>query len=167
MTQETGQMTDDLAFQPRGRYFEDFKFGEVVVSAGRTITEADIVSFAALSGDYNQIHTDAEFAKGTPFGQRVAHGLLVLSAATGQIAQLGLIEGTVIAFRELTWKFSRPVFIGDTVRVIAEVVKLKALARLGGGSVVLKVRVANQRDEIVASGEWNALMASRPTGTVA
>jgi 3-hydroxybutyryl-CoA dehydratase len=158
-------MTDNPAYQPRGRYFEDFKLGEVVVSSGRTITEADIVSFAALSGDYNQIHTDAEFAKGTPFGQRVAHGLLVLSAATGQIAQLGLIEGTVLAFRELTWKFSRPVFIGDTVHVIAEVVNLKALPRLGGGSVVLKVRVANQRDEVVASGEWNALMASKPAGT--
>jgi len=157
-------MTGNLAYQSRGRYFEDFEVGEVTVTAGRTITETDIVSFAALSGDYNQIHTDAEFAKGTPFGQRVAHGLLVLSVATGQIAQLGLIEGTVIAFRELSWKFSRPVFIGDTVHVVAEVVSLKALARLGGGSVILKVRVVNQRDDVVASGEWNALMASRPAG---
>ena len=155
-------MTGNLAYQPRGRYFEDFEVGEVTVTAGRTIPETDIVSFAALSGDYNQIHTDAEVAKGTPFGQRVAHGLLVLSAATGQIAQLGLIEGTVLAFRELTWKFSRPVFRWDTVHVIAEVIRLKTLARLGGGSVVLKVRVANQQDEVVASGEWNALMASRP-----
>jgi 3-hydroxybutyryl-CoA dehydratase len=166
MTLEAAEMTDNTTYEPRGRYFEDFKVGEVVVSAGRTITEADVVSFAALSGDYNQIHTDAEFAKGTPFGQRVAHGLLVLSVATGLIAQLGLIEGTVIAFRDLTWKFSRPVFIGDTVRVIAEVVRLKALARLGGGSVVLRVRVANQQGEVVASGEWNALMASRPTSAL-
>lgn len=155
-------MTGNSTYRPRGRYFEEFGLGEIVASAGRTITETDIVAFAALSGDYNQIHTDAEFARETPFGQRVAHGLLVLSIATGQIAQLGVIEGTVIAFRDLSWKFSRPVFIGDTVHVVAEVIRLKALPRLGGGSVVLKVSVANQRGDVVASGEWNALMVSRP-----
>ncbi len=156
-------MTDNSTYRPRGRYFEEFTIGEVVVSAGRTITETDIVAFAALSGDYNQIHTDAEFASDTPFGQRVAHGLLVLSVATGLVAQLGVIEGTVIAFRDLTWKFSRPVFIGDTVHVVAEVISLKALPRLRGGSVILNVKVANQRGEVVASGEWNALMVSKPS----
>lgn len=155
-------MTDLPKFELRGLYFEEFQLGEVVVSAGRTITEADIVNFAALSGDYNQIHTDAEFAKGTPFGQRIAHGLLVLSVATGLVAQLGFIEGTVIAFRELAWKFSKPVFIGDTIHVIVEIANLKPLPRLGGGSVVLKVRVITQKDEVVARGEWNALMASKP-----
>jgi acyl dehydratase len=149
--------------RPRGLYFEEFQIGESVVSAGRTITEADVVNFAALSGDYNQIHIDAEFSKTTPFGQRVAHGLLVLSIASGLLNQLGQIEGTVIAFRDLTWKFSKPVFIGDTVHVVSTVVELKPLARLGGGSVVLKLQVTNQRDEVVASGKWKALMASKPS----
>jgi acyl dehydratase len=160
-------MTDKPTFQPRGRYFEEFQVGEKVIGAGRTITEADIVNFAYISGDFNQIHTDAEFAKTTPFGQRVAHGLLVLSIATGQVAQLGYIEGTIIAFRDLTWKFSKPVFIGDTVHIESEVTKLKPLPRLGGGSVVLKVRVVNQRGEVVASGDWNALMANRPSDSLA
>ena len=155
-------MTGQSEYRPRGLYFEEFQIGHSLVTAARTITETDVVSFAALSGDYNQIHTDAEFSKTTPFGQRIAHGLLVLSIASGLINQLGLIEGTVIAFRDLTWKFSKPVFIGDTVHVVNEIVGLKPLARLGGGSVVLKLQVVNQRDEVVASGKWNAIMASRP-----
>jgi 3-hydroxybutyryl-CoA dehydratase len=155
-------MTETPTFKPRGLYFEEFEIGKTVVTTSRTVTESHIVSFAALSGDYNQIHTDVVFSKSTPFGQRIAHGLLVLSMASGLIAQLGLIEGTVIAFRELTWKFSKPVFIGDTIRVKAEVVQLKPFPRLGGGVVVLKVSVLNQHDELTARGEWHALMASKP-----
>jgi acyl dehydratase len=156
-------MITDASFRPRGRYFEEFEVGEVVVSAGRTITETDVVTFAGLSGDYNQLHTDAEYAQGTMFGRRVAHGLLVLSIASGMAAQLGFIEGTVIAFRELTWKFSRPVFIGDTVHFQAKVTELKPLPRLGGGSVILQASVINQGGETVARGTWNALIASSPT----
>ena len=155
-------MPDRPTYEPRGRYFEQFCLGDVIVSAGRTITETDIVNFAALSGDYNQIHTDAEFAKTTLFGQRVAHGLLVLSVASGLADRLGFIQGTVLAFRSLTWKFSAPVFIGDTVHLQAEVTGLKALPRLGGGSVVLRVKVLNQREEVVARGDWKVLMASKP-----
>ena len=75
--------------------------------------------------------------------------------------------GTVIAFRELTWRFSKPVFIGDTVHMTAEVARLKPLPRLGGGSVVFKVKVTNQRKEVVARGEWNLLMASAPQAAAA
>ncbi len=149
-------------FVPRGRYFEEFQIGDVVVSAGRTITEADIVSFAGLSGDYNQIHTDAEFARQGMFGKRVAHGLLGLAMATGLAAQLGFIEGTVLAFRELTWKFSLPTFIGDTIHVKATVAQLKPMRRLGGGSVTLDVQVINQEDKVVQRGQWMVLIASRP-----
>jgi 3-hydroxybutyryl-CoA dehydratase len=149
-------------FVSRGRYFEEFQIGDVVVSAGRTITEADIVSFAGLSGDYNQIHTDAEFARQGMFGKRVAHGLLGLSMATGLTAQLGFIEGTVLAFRELTWKFSLPTFIGDTIHVRATVAQLKPMRRLGGGSVTLDVQVINQEDKVVQRGQWVVLIASKP-----
>ena len=115
-------------FRPRGFYFEEFEINQVFTSSARTITEGDIVSFAGLSGDYNQIHTDVEFCKSTPFGQRIAHGLLVTSIASGLIAQSGLLEGTVIAFREINqWKFTKPIFIGDTVHVITEVIEKKAL----------------------------------------
>ena len=150
-------------YQPRGMYFEDFALGQRIVTAGRTITEADIVTFAGLSGDFNQLHTDAEFAKNTPFGQRIAHGLLVTAVASGLAAQTGILEGTTIAFREIReWKFARPVFIGDTVHVVLEVTGLKPAPRLGGGVVDIKVSVRNQRDETVMRGVWAVIMASRP-----
>jgi 3-hydroxybutyryl-CoA dehydratase len=149
------------AFAPRGRHFQEFQIGDVVVSAGRTITETDVVNFAGLSGDFNQIHTDAEFARQGMFGQRVAHGLLGLAVATGLAAQLGFIEGTVLAFRELTWKFSLPIFIGDTIHVKASVSELKAMRRLGGGAVTFDVQVINQEDKVVQRGQWVVLMANK------
>ena len=147
----------------RGMWFEEFEVGQEIISAGRTITENDIVSFAGLSGDYNQIHTDAEFARNTPFGQRVAHGLLVLSIASGLAMRTGVLEGTVIAFREINnWKFSNPVFIGDTIRAVLNVIEVKPIPRVGGGSVVIEIAVKNQREEVTMKGIWTTLVASKP-----
>ena len=149
-------------YVPRGRYFEEFTLGDTVISAGRTITEADIVNFAGVAGDYTQIHVNAEFARQGIFGQRVAHGLLLMAVASGLMAQLGFIEGTVLALRELTWKFSLPVFIGDTVHVRAKVSDLKAMRRLGGGAVTFDVQVINQEGKIAQLGRWVLLIASKP-----
>jgi acyl dehydratase len=81
----------------------------------RTVTE-DIVSFAGLSGDFNSIHTDDVYSKGSTFGRRVAHGILGLSIASGLAVRTGILEGTVMAFREIRdWKFSLPIYIGDTI----------------------------------------------------
>ncbi len=151
----------DLTYQPRGRFFEEFVVGDQLVTAARTITEADIVNFAGLSGDYNQIHTDAEFAAQDTFGQRVAHGLLVQSIATGLAVQSGVIEGTVLAFRELSAKFSLPVFIGDTVHVQLEITAQKALPRLGGGNITMKYSVVNQHGKAVQRGDWVMLVKSK------
>lgn len=146
-----------------GLYFEEFEIGQVTTSLGRTVTESDIVTFAGLSGDYNQIHTDAEFSKNTPFGQRVAHGLLVLSIASGLAMRTGVLEGTTLAFREITeWKFTKAVQIGDTVHVVMTVKELKALPRLKAGSVMIEIDVRNQRDETAMKGVWNVLVASKP-----
>ncbi len=148
--------------QPSGYYFEEFEAGQRVVSPGRTVTEADIVNFAGLAGDYNTIHTDAEYSKETVFGQRVAHGLLIVSIVSGLAVRTGVLEGTVIAFREiLSWKFSKPVFIGDTIHVVMEVEEKKPLPRLGGGSVTLGIKVQNQDDETVMRGRWNVLVMSK------
>ena len=150
-------------YQPRGLYFEDFSVGQKFFSTGRTITESDIVAFAGLSGDYNQIHTDAQFAAHTPYEQRIAHGLLVTSIASGLIMQSGLIEGTTLAFREINnWKFAKPTFIGDTVHVETEIQGIKALPRLGGGAVEIALFVINQKDETVMKGVWMVLILSRP-----
>jgi len=145
-----------------GLYFEEFEPGQSITSPARTITEADVVAFAALSGDWNAIHTDAVYAAQHFFGQRVAHGLLVMSIASGLAMRLGILEDTVLAFREIEgWKFSQPVFMGDTVRVRATVTETKAMARLGGGSVSLKIEVLNQEDKVVQRGTWTVLVKSQ------
>jgi acyl dehydratase len=145
-------------------FFEEFEVGQRITSPGRTITEADVVTFAGLSGDSNAIHTDAEFAKGTAFGQRVAHGLLGVSIVSGLAMRTGIMEGTVIAFREIKdWKFSLPVFIGDTIHVILEVKEKKAMPRLGGGSILLSLDVHNQDDQTVMKGIWTVLIRSQAT----
>jgi len=151
----------ELTYKPRGLYFEEFEIGQKLVTAGRTITESDIVRFAGLSGDFNQIHTDAAYAAAGPFAQRVAHGLLVQSIATGLAVQSGVIEGTVLAFRELTTKFSLPIYIGDTVHVHLEIVEKKALPRLGGGQVVMKFGILNQEGKAVQRGSWVMLVQSK------
>jgi len=146
-----------------GKYFEEFETGMTFVSPGRTVTESDIVTFAGLSGDYTQIHTDVEFSKSTPVGQRVAHGLLGLSIASGLAVRTGVLEGTVIAFLEISeWKFIKPVFIGDTVRVSLHVLETKELRRIGGGTVNIELRLLNQNDDTVMKGIWKILVASRP-----
>ncbi|MGJ3237830.1 MAG: MaoC/PaaZ C-terminal domain-containing protein [Anaerolineae bacterium] len=147
---------------PRGLYFEEFIQGTTLVTRGRTITEADLVNFAGLTGDYNPMHTDAEYCKSSFMGQRVAHGMLVMSYAVGQAYQLGILEKTVLAFRALEVKFSSPVFIGDTIRVELEVAETRAAARLGGGTVDLKFRILNQDDKAVQKGTMTLLMVSQP-----
>ena len=151
------------AISRRGLYFEEFQVGQQVTTPARTITEADIVAFAGLSGDHNSIHTDAAYAAGTPFGQRVAHGLLITSIVSGLANRTGVLEGTVLAFREiLDWKFSKPVFIGDTIHGVLTVQETKTLPRLGGGAITLSVEVRNQAGEPCIHGRWVVLMQGRP-----
>jgi 3-hydroxybutyryl-CoA dehydratase len=146
-----------------GLYFEEFSVGQKVVTEKRNITENDIMSFAALSGDNNRIHTDPEFSKTTMFGRQVAHGLLGLAVASGLAWQTGILDGTVIAFREVNeWKFVKPVFIGDTVYVDLVVKETKALPRIGGGSVTITLEVKNQNEEVCHRGLWTVLMMSKP-----
>ncbi len=148
--------------RPRGMYFEEMEEGLEMTSPGRTVTETDIVLFSGLSGDYNQLHTDAEYARDTPFGQRIAHGLLGLSIASGLASRLGFIEGTAIAFMGLDWKFKAPVLIGDTIAVTARILRKRPMRRLGGGVVAISMTVRNQRGETTQEGEWTVLIRSRP-----
>ena len=148
--------------EPRGMYFEELEVGQKIFSVGRTITETDVVNFAGISGDYNQIHTDQTHAEEQGFKQRVAHGLLILSTASGLAVQTGFMEGTVIAFRDLDTKFSAPVFFGDTIHVVLEISELKALPKLGGGQVKIKVAIRNQNGKAVQKGIWTMLIKSKP-----
>jgi acyl dehydratase len=147
-----------------GLYFEEFSVGEKLTTEKRTVTENDIMTFARVSGDDNRIHTDPEFSKTTIFGKQVAHGLLGLAIASGLAWQTGILDGTVIAFREVKeWKFIKPVFIGDTISVDLETIETKALPRIGGGSVTITLEVKNQNDEVCHRGVWTVLMMSRPS----
>lgn len=140
--------------------FKGFRVGETIVSPGRTITEADIVMFAGISGDWTELHTNAEYMKNSIFGQRIAHGLLTLSVASGlalRAAQRTQLE--VMAFLGMdNVKFTAPVFIGDTIKVESEVVEARPSKSRPGASILrFKNVVKNQRDEVVASYE-TALM---------
>ncbi len=148
-------------YQPRGLYFEEFEIGQRVVTRGRTITEADIVSFAGLSGDFNPMHVDAVYSEGDMFGKRVAHGLLVLSVASGLAYQTGFLDGTVLAFTGIDWKFRKPTYIGDTIHVVAQVAKKREMKAAGGGFITFKVEVVNQDGEVAQKGEWVVLVASK------
>ena len=143
-------------------YIEDFAAGQTMLTAGRTVTESDVVAFAGISGDFNSIHTDAEYAKRTPYGQRIAHGLLVFSMASGLGVRTGVLDGTVIAFLGIEdWKFHRPVFLGDTIRLRWTVTEARASSKRGSGVLRRRMEILNQRDEVVQSGVTVTLVKSR------
>ncbi len=145
-------------------YFEDFKLGEKAVSPGRTVTETDIVMFAALSGDWSELHTNAEYMKKSIFGQRIAHGFLTLSIASGLALRIGgRAPVDVLAFLGMDKvRFTdSPVFIGDTIRVELEVIEARpSKSRPGAGILKFRNIVKNQRDEEVATWE-TAVMVNR------
>ena len=146
-----------------GLYFEEFFVGQKVTAVGRTVSEADIFNFAGLTGDFNEIHTNAAFASKTQFGQRIAHGLLGLSLATGLIMRTGFLEGTVLAFREINeWRFVKPFYIGDTITAELTITETKDLTRIGGASILAAIAVKNQGDEICQRGSLNLLVLSKP-----
>ncbi|MGR4871438.1 MaoC/PaaZ C-terminal domain-containing protein [Variovorax sp. LARHSF232] len=130
-------------------------------SAGRTVTESDIVAFACLSGDYNRIHVDGEYAKTTAFGRRIAHGLLVLSILSGLTTQSSgyrALEPNIIALKELTCRFPKPTFIGDTIHVKVTVVEKSASAKPGRSEVTFRREAINQRGEVVVQADFKMLM---------
>jgi acyl dehydratase len=152
-----------MGYTPRGKYFEEFEIGQEMSSPGRTITESDIVQFANLTGDTNPMHTDAEYAKTTMFGERIAHGMLGLSYTIGLLWPLGFMEGTVIAFVGLEAKFKAPIKIGDTITATAKVKSKKEFRAAGGGIVVFDTRLTNQRNEVTQQAELTILMKARST----
>ena len=105
-------------YNPKGFYLEDYEIGREYTSQGRTITEADVVNFAGVSGDFNPLHTDEEFGKANQFGKRIAHGALGFIISNGLNNQMGIAEGTTIAFIECTVKYTAPLLIGDTVHIV-------------------------------------------------
>ena len=144
-----------------GKYFEDFEVGEESMSAARTVTETDIVNFAGITGDWNEIHTNKELAGRSMFGQRIAHGALIFSIATGLSVRMGQTADTVIAFYGLDrLRFVKPTFIGDTIRVKQRVESKNERDQLGGIVTMLN-EVINQRDEVILSYTAKVLIKRR------
>ena len=140
-----------------GRRFDEFRVGERWETHGRTIGEADILSFAALTGDMNPVHVD-ETVAAPLHGGRIAHGPLFPGLAWGMLRSHDLIDGTVIALKSLDWEFVAPVRIGDTVRVVAEVAALSPHPRAPRGRVTFKLAFVNQRGETVNRGRATLVM---------
>ncbi|HLF40756.1 MAG TPA: MaoC/PaaZ C-terminal domain-containing protein [Acidimicrobiia bacterium] len=145
----------------RPLFLEDLAEGQVYESAGRTITEADVVAFAGVSGDWNQIHTNAEYARETPYGQRVVYGLLTLSVMTGLLDRTGLFSGTTIAMLGIEWKFAAPVFIGDTLSFRLTIQGVRRTRAGDRGVVQRSFELLNQRGEIVGQGRLDAMVRAR------
>jgi acyl dehydratase len=145
------------------RYFDEIQMGEEYESPGRTVTETDIVLFAGLSGDYNVLHTDAEFMKSSLFGERIAHGLLGLAIQAGLFTRATQAYAT-LAFVGLRWKFKNPIKIGDTIRLQARVIAKRESAKPDRGLITLERRVLNQRGEVVQEGETDLLVERRRAG---
>jgi len=143
------------------KYYEDLEVGMRWESPRRTITEADIVMFSAMTGDHNPIHTDEEFAKGTAFGGRILQGPAAFAIATGLESRLGIKEGTAIAFLGMTWDMRAPVKIGDTLHVRQSVASKRETKKPTTGIVNFNVAIVNQRHEVVQEGEWKVMMHRR------
>jgi len=150
---------------PRGLWFEDFTTGASFETGARTVTEADLVQFAGVSGDFTALHTDAESARRTPFRGRIAHGMLVQSIATGLAAQAGIFDGTIAALTSVLANFVAPVFPGDTVRLCLEVAGLDPEPSRRTGEVHFRAEVRNQKGVVVVQGEWRTRVLRRIKGS--
>lgn len=145
-----------------GKSIEEFKVGEVTLSPGRTVTETDVVTYSWVSGDTNPVHTDAVHAAKSSIGQRIAHGTLVMSIATGLSARIGHLDGTAIAALGVDqWKFLKPVFINDTIYLRTTVLEARVTSKPDRGVLVRRMEVINQHGDVVQSGLMSTMVTTR------
>jgi acyl dehydratase len=147
------------------KYYEDWVKGDEFVTPARTMTETDLVIFAGLTGDYNELHTNETFMKESQFGKRIGHGLLGLAVSHGLLFRTGFLEGTVLAFLDVeSWKFMAPFFIGDTLRVKFRVHEAKASkSKPDRGIVKLYLELMNQDDKLIQSGYKTLMIKRKPS----
>lgn len=145
-------------------FFEDFQPGQSFTSGGRTITETDLTFFSMLSGDWNPIHADVEYAKATRYGQRVVHGTLGIAIATGMLHEIGIFDRSVVAMLGLKdWKFLQAMFVGDTIHLKLTILDAE-IGRSGRtGRIGRRFELINQNNVLVQEGFSDVLVLSKPT----
>ena len=148
-------------YNPKGFYLEDYEIGRKYTSQGRTITEADVVNFAGVSGDFNPLHTDEEFGKANQFGKRIAHGALGFIISNGLNNQMGIAEGTTIAFIECTVKYTAPLLIGDTVHIVVIPTEVIHSSKPGKGILKQLVKLVNQDERVIMESNQTLMVKSR------
>jgi acyl dehydratase len=149
-----------MSFTEQHLFFDDVEVGQEWISLGRTVTEADIVNFAGLSGDYNPIHMDHEFAKTTPFRRPIAHGVLIWAISSG-LALYAPAMRTMAFLSIREWHFRSPVFIGDTIRVRSKVLEKEVRARGRRGIIAWERQIVNQENRVVQEGITLTLVEGR------
>jgi 3-hydroxybutyryl-CoA dehydratase len=162
---ELGAAPDPAPWQTPDLYWDELKVGDHAVSPGRTVSEADVVNFAGLSGDFNQLHIDATYAAGRGFGRRVVYGLLGQAIGSGLFTRTWLGVGTqkhMVAMTEIQWHFRAPIFIGDTLHTAVEVIELRPTSKPERGLVRLKRTILNQDGVVAQEGFSVFLMDRRP-----
>ncbi|NYT61663.1 MaoC family dehydratase N-terminal domain-containing protein [Alcaligenaceae bacterium] len=143
-------------------YFEDFAVGQEFESGGRTITETDLTFFSMLSGDWNPLHADTEFAKSTRYGERVVHGTLGIAVSTGMLHELGIFQNSVIAmlgFRN--WNFLAPLLVNDTIHLKLTITTLDLGKSGNSGKLGRRFQLINQKNEVVQEGESDVLVLTK------
>lgn len=149
--------------KPRGLYFEDFVIGEEMVSPARTITSTDIVNFACLSGDFNEVHTNWEYCKNTPYGEPIAHGPLIYGIMGGLQYASGVNDGTMLGLLGIDeWRMLAPVKHGDTIRMLSKVVEKKTTSKPGRGVVTFLRQCVNQHGTVVQQMKATLMYKCRP-----
>ena len=148
-------------YNPKGFYLEDYEIGREYTSQGRTITEADVVNFAGVSGDFNPLHTDEEFGKANQFGKRIAHGALGFIISNGLNNQMGIAEGTTIAFIECTVKYTAPLLIGVTVHIVVIPTEVIHSSKPGKGILKQLVKLVNQDERVIMESNQTLMVKSR------
>jgi len=141
-----------------GKYFEEFAEGEEFITPSRTITETDIVNFAALSGDYHPLHTDEVYASNTVHKGRIAHGALIAAISTGLMGRLGLFDSTAIANMGQEWRFTHVVKIGDTINVKIKILEKRETKKKEAGLIIREITIFNQKGEQVGEGKATMLV---------
>ncbi|MPZ44328.1 MAG: acyl dehydratase [Betaproteobacteria bacterium] len=148
----------------RGLFFEDFEIGRELETPSRTVTSTDIVNFACLSGDFNEVHANWEYCKTTPFGEPIAHGPLVYAIAGGLQYASGINDGTLLALLQVDkWRMLAPVKHGDTIHMVSTVIDKKATSKPDRGVIKFQRRMLNQNGVVVQEMEASIMYRRRPS----